>query len=246
MQARQQQRPLGRSAAPGRARAVSVNAKKMRSKVGFRYNPAQLRWERDDRNADLSVDDTATVIKTKTGGDYQAWPVVHTVLKDEKLKSVSCEEARQLASRGWRLVDVRLAADFERGHAEGAVSVPMYRFVEGKTVWDNLKRVAVAAFAMRATERNPNFVADMQAAVGKNSRVLVICAIGGTLDTLVSYRREKRLFNDPERQFGRESRSLKAIYELLQGGWSSSNVRHVDGGFQQWRYQGLPVEPADD
>lgn len=25
-------------------------------------------------------------------------------------------------------------------------------------LWDNLKRVAVAAFAMRATERNPNFV----------------------------------------------------------------------------------------
>ncbi len=36
-----------------------------------RYNPAQLRWERDDRNADLSVDDTKTVIKPKTGEAYQ-------------------------------------------------------------------------------------------------------------------------------------------------------------------------------
>jgi hypothetical protein len=143
----------------------------------------------------------------------------------------------------------------------------------------------------------------MLSQVKKNSKVLVICAIGGTLDTLVSYRREKRLFNDPERAFGREpprrgaprrrpaaptslprppagclvartrdparprpplvstpatspppapvpgtakppgeSRSLKAIYELLEAGWSSGNIRHVDGGFQQWRYQGLPVE----
>jgi hypothetical protein len=197
----------------------------------------------------------------------------------------------------------------------------------------------------------------MQATVGKNSRVLLMCAIGGTLDTLVSYRREKKLFNDPERQFGRgclfrstaappraaasrpapaarsrpaplplpalrhclvlpcagaslllasagccfsrlfltgrgpicraccraasrraaaaaarvataatnegsaarpikpprrpgpappagESRSLKAAYELLEAGWSPSNVRHVDGGFQQWRYKGLPMEDS--
>jgi hypothetical protein len=31
-------------------------------------------------------------------------------------------------------------------------------------------------------------------AVKKNSRVLVMCAVGGTLDTNVSYRRDKKLF----------------------------------------------------
>jgi hypothetical protein len=45
-----------------------------------------------------------------------------------------------------------------------------------------------------------------------------MCDIGGTLDTTVSYRREKKIYADPERQFGRESRSLKAAYELLQVG----------------------------
>lgn len=50
----------------------------------------------------------------------------------------------------------------------------------------------------------------------KNQKVLVVCAIGGTLDTFVSYRREKKMFEDPERTFGRESRSLKAVYELLE------------------------------
>lgn len=57
-----------------------------------------------------------------------------------------------------------------------------------------------------------------------------------------SYRREKRLFNDPERAFGRESRSLKAAYEMLEAGWSAGNIRHVDGGYQQWRFQGFPIE----
>jgi hypothetical protein len=44
---------------------------------------------------------------------------------------------------------------------------------------------------------------------------------------------------DPERAFGRESRSLKAIYELVDDGWNINNIRHVEGGFQQWRYQVL-------
>jgi hypothetical protein len=30
--------------------------------------------------------------------------------------------------------------------------------------------------------------------VKKNSKVLVMCAVGGTLDTIVSYRRDKKLF----------------------------------------------------
>jgi hypothetical protein len=54
-----------------------------------------------------------------------------------------------------------------------------------------------------------------------------MCAIGGTLDTTVSYRREKKIFADPERQFGRESRALKAAYELLQVG---PGVQRVCGG----------------
>ncbi len=33
--------------------------------------------------------------------------------------------------QGWTLIDVRLAGDFDKAHAEGAASVPLYRFVEG-------------------------------------------------------------------------------------------------------------------
>jgi rhodanese-related sulfurtransferase len=48
-----------------------------------------------------------------------------------------------------------------------------------------------------------------------------------------------------ERQFGRESRSLKAAAELLAAGWSVGNVRHLDGGLQQWRFQGFPVTQVE-
>lgn len=40
----------------------------------------------------------------------------------------------------------------------------------------------------------------------------------------------------------RESRSLKAAFELMtKGGWTKDNLLVVDGGLQQWRYQGYPL-----
>ena len=31
----------------------------------------------------------------------------------------------------------------------------------------------------------------------------------------------------------------------VQGGWSAGNVVFLDGGYQQWRYQGLPCEASE-
>lgn len=227
--------------------ATKTSSSQRKGKVGFKWDPANARWVRDDRFAGLAADQSVTLIKPKTGSAYQAWPVVHTTLTDAGLKSVDVQEAAKLQRQGWTLVDVRLASDFERQSAAGSVNVPMYRFVAGNGLWDNLKKVAMAGFAMKATERDPDFIANFCKVVKKNSRVLVMCAVGGTLDTNVSYRRDKKLFADPERAFGRESRSLKAIYELFEeGGWSLGNIRHVEGGFQVWRYEGLPLTDEDD
>jgi hypothetical protein len=49
----------------------------------------------------------------------QAWPVVHTVLSDAGLKSVSCAEAEKMAKQGWTLVDVRLSGDFDKARCVG-------------------------------------------------------------------------------------------------------------------------------
>eukprot|EP00877_Chromochloris_zofingiensis_P007463 jgi/Chrzof1/2970/Cz12g06140.t1 len=227
-----------RSRAFKAVRAESATKKK----VGFRWDGANLRWVKDERFADLAQDPDKTLIKPRTGTPYQAWPVVHTTLTDAGLKSISPQEAQALQSQGWTLVDVRLAADFEKWRAEGAVNVPLYRYVQGDTFWDNMKKLVMGiGFAMKATERNPNFLDDLLKVVSKRDKIILMCAIGGTLDTNVSYRREKKIYADPERAFGRESRSLKAAFELYEAGWSCTKMKHVEGGFQQWRYQGLPI-----
>lgn len=49
------------------------------------------------------------------------------------------------------LVDVRLGMDYDKQHAEGAVSVPMFRITAGNSAWDKAKKVAMAAIFMRPT-----------------------------------------------------------------------------------------------
>ena len=47
-------------------------------------------------------------------------------------------------------------------------------------------------------------------------------------------------FKDPERSFGRESRSLKACYDLMKAGFS--NVTHLEDGVAGWRVAGKEME----
>lgn len=63
--------------------------------------------------------------------------------------------------------------------------------------------------------------------------VIVSCAVGGTLDTMVRVASTGKSAKDPDRAFGRETRSLKACYELLTAGYSG--VVHLKGGLSQWR-----------
>ena len=57
----------------------------------------------------------------------------------------------------------------------------------------------VLAAAQRATERNPNFVEDVGAAVGgRDAEIIVMCSIGGTLDTFIR-RPNRKPYADPDR-----------------------------------------------
>ena len=49
------------------------------------------------------------------------------------------------------LVDVREAKYYDKQHAAGCVNVGLFRAVQGRTRLDNLKRLAMAGFAMEAT-----------------------------------------------------------------------------------------------
>ena len=63
--------------------------------------------------------------------------------------------------------------------------------------------------------------------------VIIACAVGGTLDTVVRVASTGKQAKDPDRSFGRETRSLKAVYELMSAGYS--NLLHLKGGLSQWR-----------
>lgn len=52
---------------------------------------------------------------------------------------------------GALLVDCRVDWNFEAEHAEGAVSLPLFRGVTGNDFYSTLKRLAMGSFAMKAT-----------------------------------------------------------------------------------------------
>jgi rhodanese-related sulfurtransferase len=221
-------------------RHVQCQAKKEKTIGGFRYDPGYQRWIRDAR-----VTESFTTVTPFSGSPYTVWPVMHMALKEANLQTISPQEAEKLSKSGWIFADVRMEIDFEKQHAVKAINLPLFRFVEGEQLWDKVKKVVMSSLFMRATEREPDYPALVMSKIKKNSKIVLICSIGGTLDTYVSYRREKKMFQDPERSFGRESRSLKAAWELLEVGWDAKNIRVVDGGFQQWKYQDFPIEESE-
>lgn len=79
------------------------------------------------------------------------------------VKQVSVSEAQQLQQQGSTYVDVRSQAEFERGHASGAVNVPL------------LDRDPGSGQMMP----NPDFVRVMQANFAADARLLLGCQVGG-------------------------------------------------------------------
>ncbi|KAL4854986.1 Rhodanese-like domain-containing protein 14 [Chlorella vulgaris] len=204
--------------------------------IGFKFDGAMQRWVRDDRFIGKSL----TTVTPLSGTPYVVWPLMHTYLTQKGLKQVDEEEALALQRKGHVIVDVRLASDFKIEHIEGAINVPMFRETAGTSGWDKVKRVVMAGLVMKATERDPDFMDNFQKAVGnKRKPVIIACAVGGTLDTIVRVASTGKSCKDPDRSFGRETRSLKACYELLNAGYS--NVVHLKGGLSQWRYDGYPT-----
>lgn len=205
---------------------------------GVRWDGANLRWVRDDR-IKKNVEAKA---KPLSGPEYTVWPVVHTTLVQNGLRSVECDEAESMIREGKAvLLDIRTQKAFEMGHVEGAISVPLFRPVQGRTKFDNLKRLAMAGFAMEATERNPDFVQDVLDKGMKMEETLIVCCdIGGTLETIVRRPGRDREFASKDRAFGRESRSLKACFELQQAGFQ--DVVHLKDGYNMWLHLGYPVQ----
>ena len=78
-----------------------------------------------------------------------------------EIKPVTPEEAAELLSQGHVYVDVRSEPEFEAGHPEGALNVPLL----------NAGPVGLVP--------NPDFLSVMQSAFGKDEPLVVGCKAGG-------------------------------------------------------------------
>ncbi len=75
-----------------------------------------------------------------------------------------------------------------------------------------------------SAERDPDYQKTALERLDKNQKVILMCSIGGTIKTGTQpwgnpdnpSRKSQKKFDDPERAFGRESRSLKACHELFK------------------------------
>ncbi len=77
------------------------------------------------------------------------------------MRRISPKEASELMTAGWTYLDVRSEREFEGGHPAGAVNVP-------------LMHAAAAGMAP-----NPDFLAVVQAAFPKETKLVVGCQAGG-------------------------------------------------------------------
>ncbi len=77
------------------------------------------------------------------------------------VKRITPKEASDKIAQGYTYVDVRTVEEFEAGHPEGAVNVPFALATGGGMV------------------PNGDFARVMEAAFGKNAKIVVGCKVGG-------------------------------------------------------------------
>lgn len=125
------------------------------------------------------------------------------------------------------LVDVRLGMKYDKGHPEGAKSLPLYIPIQGWSPAAIIRRVGFSFFGIYGTQLNTNFMAEAADVIPKGREVILVCEMGGSLA------------NKSGTLYGFQSRSLKAAYYLRKAGYNK--VSYVQGGLQQWVSEGLPL-----
>lgn len=76
-------------------------------------------------------------------------------------KRVTPPEAAELLKQGWRYIDVRSVPEFEAGHPEGALNVPLLHMENGRMVG------------------NPEFQRVIEANFKKDEPLVIGCKMGG-------------------------------------------------------------------
>lgn len=145
------------------------------------------------------------------------------------VKHVSVSEALQLQQTGSTYVDVRSQAEFEQGHASGAVNVPL------------LDRDPGSGQMMA----NPDFVRVMQANFAPDARLLVGCQVGGR-----SMRASQMLvafgFTDVTNVRGGFAGMRDPMGRSIDPGWSESGFPTESGAPAGQRYADLAAKAGID
>ena len=145
------------------------------------------------------------------------------------VKHVSVSEAHQLQQNGSIYVDVRSQAEFEQGHAAGALNVPL------------LDREPGSGQMMA----NPDFVRVMQANFPPDAKLLLSCQVGGR-----SMRASQMLaafgFTDVTNVRGGWSGMRDPMGRAVDPGWEESGLP-VEAGFPAGRrYADLAAKAGID
>jgi rhodanese-related sulfurtransferase len=117
----------------------------------------------------------------------KAWAVMSYRLNELSTSFTSVDTIAALVESpraGRVIVDVRPENEYKKGSIPGAVSVPIYRLIQGWDAWKILRRAGFALFGVfNGTEFSETFEEDMRALIdGGASDVVLVCSSGGTLE----------------------------------------------------------------
>eukprot|EP01023_Acetabularia_acetabulum_P003110 TRINITY_DN1132_c0_g1_i3.p1 TRINITY_DN1132_c0_g1~~TRINITY_DN1132_c0_g1_i3.p1 ORF type:complete len:309 (+),score=32.68 TRINITY_DN1132_c0_g1_i3:2-928(+) len=164
--------------------------------------------------------------------EEEQWKDIYIQLKQQGVKSITPQEAKNRRNNGAAIVDVRLSRKFENGGIDGSVNIPLYQPISGMGIAPNVRRVGFAFFGIFGTERNLQFIEDMMQKFGQNEEIIIVCESGGSLQT------------KPGVDTGFQSQSLKAVYELQKSGFSK--IIHMKGGLGEWNREVEPLVFPED
>lgn len=114
--------------------------------------------------------------------------------------------------------------------------------------FERLRAVYFALFGLSVPVRNDRFADEVLEAVkarggGLRTTLILICQVGGTLET-----KDERRLRDPRLpapiygKWGAASRSLFAANDLYTKKGGFTNLLHVAGGFNSWCAEGMDTE----
>ncbi len=121
------------------------------------------------------------------------------------IKRVSPQEALDLTKDGWTYVDVRSEPEFEVGHPAGAFNVPLSHMNGGSMT------------------PNPDFVAVMTQAFGKDAKIIVGCKAGGRSARAAQGLASAGFVNLIDQRAGWDA-ARDAFGQVTEPGWSRAGL----------------------